>query len=106
MRALVVYLVLGITDESAMARYRTLSTESLRKAGGHMVDLAPYATQIDGLPTQWLGAVEFESEHAARDWYFGSEYQEAVKARKQGSEQLVFLTVLPFSLRASGGAAG
>lgn len=91
MSAYVVYVVRGIHDQALMDQYRSASAASLERAGGRLIDAGSALVQIDGSPAEWIGIVEFPNELAARQWYFGAEYQQAVALRKQGSDQLVFL---------------
>ena len=74
-----------VKDPAGMAEYGKLASQAM--AGATLLSFDPKAEVIEG---QWHGTqtvlLEFESEEAAKEWYYSDSYQEAAKLRQAAAE--------------------
>ncbi|KUI38761.1 hypothetical protein AU195_22410 [Mycobacterium sp. IS-1496] len=74
-----------VKDPAGMAEYGKLAAQTM--AGSTLLAFDPKPEAIEG---EWHGTqtvlLEFESEEAAREWYYSDAYQEAVKLRQAAAD--------------------
>ena len=74
-----------VKDPAGMAEYGKLASQAM--AGATLLSFDSKAEVIEG---QWHGTqtvlLEFESEDAAKAWYYSDAYQEAVKLRQAAAD--------------------
>ena len=74
-----------VKDPAGMAEYGKLASQAM--AGATLLAFDSKAEVIEG---SWHGTqtvlLEFESEEAAKQWYYSDAYQEAVKLRQAAAE--------------------
>jgi uncharacterized protein (DUF1330 family) len=74
-----------VKDPTGMAEYAKLAGKAM--AGATLLSFDTKAEVIEG---QWHGTqtvlLEFESEDAAKEWYYSDAYQEAVKLRQAAAD--------------------
>ena len=74
-----------VKDPAGMAEYGKLASQAM--AGATLLSFDTKAEVIEGT---WHGTqtvlLEFESEDAARQWYYSDEYQAAVKLRQAAAD--------------------
>jgi uncharacterized protein (DUF1330 family) len=74
-----------VKDPAGMAEYGKLAIQAM--AGATLLSFDTKAEVIEGT---WHGTqpvlLEFESEDAARGWYYSDAYQEAVKLRQAAAD--------------------
>jgi uncharacterized protein (DUF1330 family) len=74
-----------VKDPAGMAEYGKLASQAM--AGATLLSFDSKAEVIEG---KWHGTqtvlLEFESEDAAREWYYSDTYQEAAKLRQAAAE--------------------
>src|SRR5689334_17232434 len=74
-----------VKDPAGMAEYGKLASQAM--AGATLLSFDSKAEVIEG---NWHGTqtvlLEFESEDAAREWYYSDAYQEAAKLRQAAAD--------------------
>lgn len=74
-----------VKDPAGMAEYGKLAAQTM--AGSTLLSFDAKPEVIEG---QWHGTqtvlIEFESEEAAKEWYYSDAYQEALKLRQAAAE--------------------
>jgi len=74
-----------VKDPDGMAEYAKLASQTMGNA--KILAFDSNAEQIEG---QWHGTqtvlLEFESEEAAKQWYYSDEYQAALKLRQAAAD--------------------
>ena len=74
-----------VKDPAGMAEYAKLAGKAM--AGSTLLSFDQKAEVIEGT---WHGTqtvlLEFDSEEAAKEWYYGDAYQEAVKLRQAAAD--------------------
>lgn len=81
------YIVIteDVKDPAGMAEYGKLARKAMAGA-----TLLAFDTKAEALEGEWHGTqtvlLEFESEDAAKEWYYGDAYQEAAKLRQAAAD--------------------
>ncbi len=74
-----------VKDPAGMAEYGKLASQTMGSA-----TLLSFDTKAEVIEGQWHGTqtvlLEFESEDAAREWYYSDAYQEALKLRQAAAD--------------------
>jgi uncharacterized protein (DUF1330 family) len=74
-----------IKDPEGMAEYAKLASKTMGAA-----NLLSFDTKAEVIEGQWHGTqtvlLEFDSEEAAKKWYYSDEYQAAAKLRQAAAD--------------------
>jgi len=74
-----------VKDPAGMAEYGKLAAQTMANA-----TLLSFDSKAEVIEGEWHGTqtvlLEFESEEAAREWYYSDAYQEALKLRQAAAE--------------------
>lgn len=74
-----------VKDPAGMGEYAKLASQTMASA-----TLLAFDTKAEVIEGTWHGTqtvlLEFESEEAARAWYFSDEYQAALKLRQAAAD--------------------
>ncbi|MCV7299307.1 DUF1330 domain-containing protein [Mycobacterium barrassiae] len=74
-----------VKDPAGMAEYGKLASQTMGSA-----TLLSFDTKAEVIEGQWHGTqtvlLEFESEEAAKEWYYSDAYQEALKLRQAAAD--------------------
>jgi uncharacterized protein (DUF1330 family) len=74
-----------VKDPAGMGEYAKLASQTMGAA-----NLLSFDTKAEVIEGEWHGTqtvlLEFESEEAARAWYFSDEYQAAAKLRQAAAD--------------------
>ncbi|BBX01444.1 hypothetical protein BST36_15450 [Mycolicibacterium moriokaense] len=74
-----------VKDPAGMAEYGKLASQTMGSAA-----LLSFDTNAEVIEGQWHGTqtvlLEFESEEAAKEWYYSDAYQEALKLRQAAAD--------------------
>ncbi|HEX9833387.1 MAG TPA: DUF1330 domain-containing protein [Mycobacterium sp.] len=80
-----ILLTEDVKDPAGMAEYGQLASQAM--AGATLLSFDSKAEVIEG---EWHGTqtvlLEFESQEAAKEWYYSDAYQEAVKLRQAAAD--------------------
>jgi uncharacterized protein (DUF1330 family) len=74
-----------VKDPAGMAEYGKLASQTMAAA-----TLLSFDSKAEVIEGQWHGTqtvlLEFESEEAAKEWYYSDSYQEAAKLRQTAAD--------------------
>lgn len=74
-----------VKDPAGMAEYGKLASQTMGSA-----TLLSFDTKAEVIEGQWHGTqtvlLEFESEEAAKEWYYSDAYQKALKLRQAAAD--------------------
>jgi uncharacterized protein (DUF1330 family) len=74
-----------VKDPAGMVEYGKLASQTMGNA-----TVLSFDTKAETIEGKWHGTqtvlLEFESEQAAKDWYYSDAYQEALKLRQAAAD--------------------
>jgi uncharacterized protein (DUF1330 family) len=91
MSAYVVMIRERITDEHEMATYKAMAP--LAREGHEVTPIAAYGALevLEGAKFDGALINRFPSMDAAREWYYGAQYQQAMTHRHRGADYRAFI---------------
>ena len=86
MTAYIVFERIATNDQQALDRYSERADSTF--AGHDVQVLVDYGTHevLEGPPIEGVVVLQFSDAAAAKGWYFGEQYREAVQDRFQGAK--------------------